>query len=64
MTIQYLVNRNNEKLYKAVDNKKLFMWYESLKDWGECCTLYSDLFNGDYLDNFEFVDEDKLWKYK
>ena len=65
MNIQYLINKSNQKLYKGiVDEKKLLMWYESLKDWDECCTLYEDLFSGNYLDNFDFVDEDKLWKHK
>lgn len=64
MVIQYLVNKNNGKLYKAVNNSVLLMWYESRKDWAECCTKYQDLFNGNYIENFDPIDEHEVFKYK
>ena len=64
MVIQYLVNKNNGKLYKAVNNSVLLMWYESRKDWGRCFTSYQDLFKGEYLDDFKNIDESDVERYK
>ena len=64
MVIQYLVNKNNGKLYKAVNNSVLLMWYESRKDWGRCFTSYQDLFEGEYLENFKDIDECDVERYK
>lgn len=64
MIIQYMVNKNNGKLYKAVNNSVLLMWYESLKDWKQCCIKYQDLFKDDYIDNFEIIEEHEAEKRK
>ena len=64
MVVQYLVNRNNDQLYKAVNNKILLMWYRSRKDWGKCTTTYQDLYIGNYIDNFDLIDERSVNRYK
>lgn len=64
MIIQYMINKNNGKLYKAVNNSVLLMWYESLMEWRKCCTQYSDLFIDDYIFNFRMIEENKVELHK
>ena len=59
MIEQHLHNIDNGKLYKAVNNSILVMWYNSRKEWGRCCTTYNDLFDVDkYLkETFVCIDD-------
>lgn len=57
MVVQYLFNRRNKMLYKAVNNKVILMWFRSRGDWGVCATTYQDLFCGDYIENFDAISE-------
>lgn len=56
MIVQHLVNKDNGKLYKAVNNSVLLMWFESTKEWKRCCTKYEDLFNVDKYLEETFID--------
>lgn len=56
MIVQHLVNKDNGKLYKAVNNSVLLMWFESTKEWKRCATQYKDLFNVDKYLEETFID--------
>lgn len=60
MVVQYMRNKNNMMLYKAVNNCLLLMWSPRLKQWIKPFTQYSDLFIGEYLENFYMLNEDEV----
>lgn len=59
-----MVNKDNRKLYKAVNNKILLMWYQSKNEWCRCCTTYEDIMSGDYIDTFMLISEENSSIYK
>lgn len=63
MTIQYLQNISTGKIYKAVNNKILLLWLSNRKEWVRCATTYEDLFVGDYIENFELINDSQIGEY-
>ena len=50
-------------IYKALNNKVLFVWLRSKKEWVKSATQYQDLFIGDYLEGFDLIHDHKIEEY-
>ena len=61
--VAYLQNKDSKMIYKALNNKVLFLWLRSKKEWVKSATQYQDLFIGDYLECFDLIPDHKIEEY-
>lgn len=62
--IKYFLNKTTKKLYKVVNNKYSYMWYQSKCDWFRCATSPKDILDGFYKSRYDIVDERNLSLFK
>jgi len=62
MIVQYLQNKNNGMLYRAIDNKHVKMWSKRKKDWIDCTTNIKDILAT--IDSYKLIDVKDIEKCK